>query len=84
MVDDFILDKILHKIKEIIVIEKFDDTKILIDTDDKFLGNITLKFIVILLKCVIKDYGKFYSQIFLEEAFLNKYGIQQDGGISLY
>ena len=36
MIDDNILDKILGT-------EKFDDTKILIDTDDKLPDNITLK-----------------------------------------
>ena len=30
MIDDYVLDKVLNKIKEIIVDEKFDDTKILI------------------------------------------------------
>ena len=34
MVDNNILDKVLDKIKKIISIEKFDDTKVLIDTDD--------------------------------------------------
>ena len=29
MIDDFVLDKVLDKIKEIIGIEKFEDTKIL-------------------------------------------------------
>ena len=29
MVDDYILDKALDKVKEIIGIEKFDDTKVL-------------------------------------------------------
>ena len=29
MVDDFMLDKVLDKIKEIIGIEKFDDTKLM-------------------------------------------------------
>ena len=33
MVDDYVLDKLLGKIKEIIDIEKFDNTKILVDTD---------------------------------------------------
>ena len=32
MVDDYMLGKVLGKIKEIIGIEKFDDTKIFIDT----------------------------------------------------
>ena len=35
MVHDYMLDKVSDKIKEIIDIEKFDDTKILIDVDDK-------------------------------------------------
>ena len=37
MVDDYILDKVLDKIKMILGIEKFDNTKILIKTDDKLL-----------------------------------------------
>ena len=45
MVDDYIIDKVLDKIKEIIRIEKFDDTKILIDTDDKLPDDITLNLI---------------------------------------
>ena len=61
--------KILDKVKEIIGTEKFDNTKILVDTNDK-LQEITLKNIVILITCDIKDDGKFYSQIFIEEALL--------------
>ena len=34
MVGDYMLDKVLVKIKEIIGVKKFDDTKILIDKDD--------------------------------------------------
>ena len=68
--DDYALDKVLGKIKEIIGIEKFNDTKILIDTDDKLLDDINLKNVVILMTYVIKDDGKFYSQLFLEEALL--------------
>ena len=60
MVDDYILNKVLHKIKEIIVIEKFDDSTILVDTDDKLLDYITLKNAVILMRCVKKDNNKFY------------------------
>ena len=37
MINYNILDKVLDKIKEITGIEKFDDTKILIDTDDKLI-----------------------------------------------
>ena len=35
MVNDYTLDKVLDNIKEIIGIEKFDDTKILTDSDKK-------------------------------------------------
>ena len=60
------LDKILDKIKETIDIEKFDDTKILTDTDDQLPDDITFENVVILMTCVIKDDGKFYPQLFLE------------------
>ena len=36
VVGDYMLDVVLDKIKQIISIEKFDNTKILIDTDDNF------------------------------------------------
>ena len=68
MVDGYMLRKVLEKIKEIISIEKYDDTKILVDTDDKLLDDITLKNVVILMTCVIKDGNKFYIQVFLEHA----------------
>ena len=55
MVDDYILHKVLDKLKEIIEIKKLDDTKILIDTDDKLPDDITIKNLVILMKCVTKD-----------------------------
>lgn len=42
-----ILNKLLEKIVEIICIKKFDDTKILIDTNDKLPHHITLKIVVI-------------------------------------
>ena len=37
-----ILNKVLHKIKKVIGIEKSDDTKILTDADDKLPNDITL------------------------------------------
>ena len=43
IVDDYMLNKALAKVKEIIGTEKFDDTKTLIDTDDNFPDNITFK-----------------------------------------
>ena len=43
MVDDYMIDKLLGNIKEIIDIEKYDDTKILIDMDDELPDGVTLK-----------------------------------------
>ena len=63
-----ILNKVLDKIKDIIGIEKFDDTNILIDTDDKLPDYITLKNFVIIMTSVVNDDGKFYLQLFLEKA----------------
>ena len=72
MVNDYMQGNILDKIKETISIVNFDDTKILIDTDNEMLYYITLKSVVILITCVIKNDGKFYPQIFLERALYNK------------
>ena len=69
MIDDYILDKVLEKFKKIIGVEKFDNTKILIDTDNKLLDDITLKNVAILMTFVIKNEDKFYSHLLLEEAF---------------
>ena len=54
----------------IIGIEKVDDTKMLIDTDHKLADEVTLKNIVILISCVIKEVDNFYPQIFLEGALV--------------
>ena len=67
IVDDNILGKVLHKIKMVIYIKKYDDTNVLIETDDKLPDDITLKNVVILIKCALKDGGKFYPQMSLEE-----------------
>ena len=67
-----ILDKVLDKIKETLRIIKFDDIKVLIDTDDKFSDYIQLKNAVILITCVIKFDAKFYLQIFLGGALYNE------------
>ena len=64
MGDGNILDKVLDKIKNIIGIEKFDDTKILIETDGKLPDDITIKNFVILITWIIKDDGNFYPQLF--------------------
>ena len=39
----------------------------MIGTYDKLLDDVTLKIVVILLTCVLKDDGKLYPQIFLHE-----------------
>ena len=59
MGDDYMLYKVLDKIKEILVIEKFDNTKILIDADDKLPNDITLRNVLILITCIIKDDNKY-------------------------
>ena len=50
------------KIKKIIGIEKADNIKISIDTDNKLPHDITFKNAVILITGVIKDDSKFYRQ----------------------
>lgn len=59
-------------IKGIIRNEKYDGTNILIDTDDKLLNYITLTNVVIIITSVVKDDGKFYSQLFLEKALYDE------------
>ena len=60
MVNDYMLDKVLDKIKETIDISKFDATKILTDTfdftDDKLPDYITLKNAGILITCIFNMY----------------------------
>ena len=68
MFDDFILNRVLDKIKEIISIEMFHETTIMIVTGDKLTDDTPFKNAVILITCVIKDDGKCYPQMFLEEA----------------
>ena len=68
LVDDYRLYKVLDKIKEIIDTEKFNDTKILIDTVDKLPDHITLKNVLILITCVMKVDDKFYLELFLDYA----------------
>ena len=60
MIDNYMLNQVLDKTKNRKDIEHFDNTKILIDTDDKLPNNITLKDFLILMTCVIKDDEKFY------------------------
>ena len=67
------VDKLLDNIKEIIAIEKFDETKILINMDDQLSDQITLKRVVILLTwywryIVIKDGDKPFPQLSLDNS----------------
>ena len=66
MVADYILNKVLDKIKEIIDIEQFDNTNILKDTDDTKSYDITLKKVDLFITSVTKGDNKFYSQLILE------------------
>ena len=66
MVTDYILNKVLDKIKEIIDIEQFDNTNILKDTDDTMSYDITLKKVDLFITSVTKGDNKFYSQLILE------------------
>ena len=72
IVDDYMVYKVLDKIKEIIDIEKFDYSKILIYTDYKFPDGVTLKKDVILLTCVIKYGNEFYSQLLLDHVLYDE------------
>ena len=65
-------DKLLDKIKDTIGNKKFDDTKILIETDDNFLDYIIMKNVVILITCVMKDLDKFYSVLFREKTLVTE------------
>ena len=49
---------------------KFDDTKILNDTDKILPVDIILQNVVISMTCFIKNDNKFFLQIYLEEALL--------------
>ena len=63
-------DKVLNKVKETKDVEKFDYTRVVIDTDDKLPDDIILKNFAILITCNMKDDDKFYPEILLQEALL--------------
>ena len=62
----------MDKIKEITGIEKFNDAKILIDTDDKLPDNITLENVIMWTTFVIKDGDEFHRELFSEETLYDK------------
>ena len=72
MIDYHMVDKVLGKIKEIIGIEKIDDAKILINTEDNVSNQITSKNVAILLTCATKDDNKFYLLLFLDHALYDE------------
>ena len=71
MVDDFTLNTVLDRIKRI-DIEELDDTRILIDGDNKLPDDTTLQNDVIVMTGVFKDCDKLYPQLFLEEALYDE------------
>ena len=71
LVDNYMVDKVLDKVKEIINTGKFDGTKILINTDDKLSDGIIYKKALTSLTCVIKGDDKF-SQLFLDHALYDE------------
>ena len=71
MVHDYTVDKTLDKIKRI-RIEKRDNIKAFIDTDDKLIANVTSKTAVKIMACVVKYCNKYYPQLLLEEALYDK------------
>ena len=60
MVNDYMLDKVLNKLKKTIGIVELDDIKILIDADNKQPDYITLKNVMILMTCITEDDAKLY------------------------
>ena len=50
--NDYRLGKVLAKIKETISIEKFDETKILIDANGELPQEFTWKNVVLLMTCI--------------------------------
>ena len=78
MINDCVINKVLDKTKEVIDNEKFDSTKILIDTDNRLKDDINFKNVLILMTCVDNDNcdnDKYYPQLFLEEALWNAQGL---------
>ena len=62
LADDYILDKVLCKTKEIIRIYKFGNTKLLNDAVDELANSIT---IVILMASAVENGVIFYPQLLL-------------------
>ena len=67
---DNMLNRVWDKIKMMIGIDKFNNSKILIYTEKKLAYQVTLKNIMISISCVVKVDDKFYPKIFSEEALV--------------
>ena len=63
MFGDYMLNKLLDKVKEIIGIEQFDNTNILINTDDKLSDDITFKKVVILMTSYVINNMTCYKRL---------------------
>ena len=63
MFGDHILNKLLDKVKEIIGIEQFDNTNILINTNDKLSDDITFKKVVILMTSYVINNMTCYKRL---------------------
>ena len=57
MVNDYILNIVLDKIKKIIGIDKFDNAEILIDTNYKLSDEFTFQNVGVIITCILKDDG---------------------------
>ena len=55
-----LLDKVLEKVKEIVGIEKFNNTKMFSDANDWLPADITFKNAAILMTCFTKNHGLLY------------------------
>ena len=67
MFNFYMLDGVLDKIKMIKVIQKLDDNKKFINSDNKLAEAVALKSVVTVTLHVILNHDKFYPQLFLEE-----------------
>ena len=64
MADYYMVEKVLYKIKEVLDIEKFNGSIILINRNDRLSKDITLKRVAILMTCVIRNGNKFIHRCF--------------------
>ena len=72
MVEDYMLDKVLDKLKQIIGIKNLTVLKYFMDTNEELQDGITLKNILILITFVTKDDNKFYQQPILQKALFDE------------